>query len=90
MAREASQQAEVVAKANLDKLRESFKKAGDEVNLLWLDCMLEGEARRRCKWGSVPIVPAAAHRACRSLAALESRNLAYVLVPGARKGSVRT
>jgi len=43
VAREASQQAETAAKANLDKLRESFKKAGDEVNLLWLDYSLEGE-----------------------------------------------
>jgi hypothetical protein len=40
---ETRQQAEANAKAQLEKLRAFFEKAGDEVNLLWLDHQLRGE-----------------------------------------------
>lgn len=40
---ERRQQAEAAAKAHIERLRESFAKAGDEVNLLWLDYQMQGE-----------------------------------------------
>jgi hypothetical protein len=41
--REAQSDAQALAKAHLDKLRAMFEKAGDEVNLFWLDSALAGE-----------------------------------------------
>ncbi len=39
---EASQRARKRAQAQLDKLRAAFVKAGDAINVAWLDAMLEG------------------------------------------------
>ena len=41
--RAAEEEKRRAARAQLEKLRASFEKAGDEVNLLWLDCSLDGE-----------------------------------------------
>ena len=40
---EARRQDQANARTQLEKLRASFEKAGDEVNLLWLDHQLQGE-----------------------------------------------
>jgi hypothetical protein len=42
--RHAHNEAHGHATRQIEKLREVFEKAGDEVNLLWLKCSLEAEA----------------------------------------------
>ena len=44
VAHEARTEARASAQMKLDKLRAAFEKAGDEVNLLWLEYTLEGES----------------------------------------------
>lgn len=44
MEREVQRDAQALARAQVDKLRAAFEKAGDAVNLIWLDAALAGES----------------------------------------------